>query len=182
MVLEHGLIKKIKLISTYLLDKNHYNIKDMFPLFLHNGLLFKYYVKYIICKLPSIFIFPDGQLCICDSIRSIYMHLTDYVSIAPAVGKARTWGNDGTGEHMPKKDVQVEDIMIDPNNNFVCDESVEVHFIKKNYQIGHKYLQNLSPGANRIIGLAYYTVFLLCGKNEKKITRLIEILMRFQMI
>lgn len=42
----------------------------------------------------------NGKLTTVDTIRSIYMYFTDNYTVLPMLGKARSWGSDGSGENM----------------------------------------------------------------------------------
>lgn len=161
-------------ITEYFLDRNYYTFKALWPVFIHSGFLFKYYVKYIVCRLPSIFFYDNGKLRVCDTVLTMYMHCFDYFVIQPAVAKSRTWGNDGSGENMPKLDIDVESIEIDQNSNFEFDQTSQIYFNKKNYKIGDKSMSKISPIWDRLIGLGFYMLYLICGKNEYKVNRIFK--------
>lgn len=61
--------------------------------------LFNHYILSVLLSNRQPF-WDDGQLRCIDTVKSIYMHLSDKFSVAPMVGKSRTWGNDGTGQNM----------------------------------------------------------------------------------
>ena len=157
----------------YLLNSKNYKINRFFSIFIHNGLLFKYYVKYIICGIPSIFTDDDGNVIWCDSMKSIYLHLSEYLTVVPAVSKSRTWGNDGSGEHMPNKKIDVKCIELDKAEHFEYDTDLECEFLKKNYRLGSIYLDKENGELNRLIGCLYYLIYVLCGKRKERVRKIL---------
>lgn len=44
----------------------------------------------------------NEKLVAIDTVRSIYMHLSDKFSVVPMISTSRTWGNDGSGVNMQR--------------------------------------------------------------------------------
>ena len=164
--------KKTRAIQTkgkeILIPELVYTPKKMFKLLKNNKCLFNLYVICILSTDKGFFWPETNKLRWCDSTYSIYMHLSDAVCIAPSVAKSRTWGNDGSGVNMPKKDINPEnECELDNNLNFKYDAIDEMHFYEENYALGDKYLSK-GQTKNTIKALFCYFILLLCGRKRSK--------------
>ena len=151
-----------------LLPKRVYGPKTMLRLMRQNLCLFTSYVCPILCGDEGFFWNKDGSLYLCDTTRSLYMHLTDKVCVVPTVAKSRTWGNDGSGVNMPATDVNPEaDCPIDTNPTFAYTDISKLRFLEENYKIGDDYMS--APYRKRwFVPVVYYLLLLLCFGSRKR--------------
>lgn len=157
-----------------LLPKRVYGPGKMLKLMGRNLCLFSHYICQILCKDDGLFWNKDGTLYLCDSIRSLYMHLTDSVCVVPAVAKSRTWGNDGSGVNMPATDVDPEkDCPIDTARTFTYTDVSKLRFLKENYKIGDDYM-SVHHRKRWYLPIIYYMILLLCLGNRKRATAFIK--------
>ena len=140
----------------------------MLRLMRQNLCLFTSYVCPILCGDEGFFWNKDGSLYLCDTTRSLYMHLTDKVCVVPTVAKSRTWGNDGSGVNMPATDVNPEaDCPIDTNPTFAYTDISKLRFLEENYKIGDDYMS--APYRKRwFVPVVYYLLLLLCFGRRKR--------------
>ena len=157
-----------------LLPDRVYGPKKMFWLMRKNLCLFSHYVCEILCRDDGLFWNKDGSLYLCDSTRSLYMHLTDKVCVVPTVAKSRTWGNDGSGANMPATDIDPEkDCPIDTERTFAYGDVDGLYFQEENYKIGNDYLS--APYRKRwFVPIIYYMILLLCLGDRKRATAFVK--------
>ena len=162
--------KKIdKDIVSVLLPKKLYGPGIMWKLFTRNRCLFNGYVLGILCSDQGFFWRGTNDLRRCDSVYSIYMHLTDAVCIAPAIVKSRTWGNDGSGENMQRIDIDPEKQWpLDTNRNFAYPSPNKLYFIQENYSLGNAYM---SAGQmwTTVKAILAYCAILMCGRERDRV-------------
>lgn len=157
-----------------LLPNRIWGPKTMLWLMRKNLCLFSLYVCQILCKDDGLFWNKDGTLYLCDSIRSLYMHLTNHVCIVPAVAKSRTWGNDGSGVNMPATDLDPEkDCPIDTDLTFAYTNVPEMCFLAENYKIGDNYM-SASHRKRWFVPVIYYMILLVCLGDRKRATAFVK--------
>lgn len=165
--------KKLKAVGDkVLIPEKPYGIKKMHTLYKRNKALFCLYVLAVVSKDSGLFWRTPERLYWCDTINSLYMHFTDAVAIAPKTAKARTWGNDGSGENMPMLDLDVEkEFLIDGVEDFEYDNN-DITFNEENYAIADNYLKASKMAVLKAIII--YTIILLFGKNRKGAIKFLE--------
>lgn len=86
----------------------------------------------------------DNELCMIDTTRSIYMHLTNAVCIVSSESKSRTYGNDGSGVNMAAIDMNgyLQNHLLDHQSDFKYSGD-KVDFLLCNYQIGDRYIKTV---------------------------------------
>ncbi len=152
--------------KSIILPSKPHSLKKMYKFYKENTFLFCVYILSILSTNAGFFWGKDNALRWCDTVHSIYMHLTDSVCVVPEISKARTWGNDGSGVNMPKKDINPEkEIPLDENLTFDYDTVDTIEFIKSNYKIGNEYLPHRKIDILKAI--IYYIIILLFGKNRE---------------
>ena len=157
-----------------LLPKRVYGPGKMLRLMRRNLCLFSHYICGILCNDDGLFWNADGTLYMCDSIRSLNMHLTDKVCVVPAVAKSRTWGNDGSGVNMPATDIDPEkDCPIDRESTFEYTNIEGICFLEENYRIGDDYM-SAAHRKKWFVPVACYVILLLCLGDRKRATALIK--------
>lgn len=158
-------------ITNLVLSEKVYGPGVMWNLFKRNRCLFNIYVLGIICSDHGFFWRGENDLRICDSVYSLYMHLSDGVCVAPAKCKSRTWGNDGSGVNMQKQDIDPEkEWPLDSDTAFAYPAREDLRFLEENYALGNAYMP--TGGLLRTLkALAAYCVVLLCGRNREKVLR-----------
>lgn len=157
-----------------LLPKRVYGPKTMLRLMQQNLCLFSHYVCEILCRDDGLFWNKDGTLYLCDSIKSLYMHLTDKVCVVPVVAKSRTWGNDGSGANMPATDVDPEkDYPIDTDRTFEYTGVSEMRFLKENYRIGDDYM-SVHHRKKWFVPVIYYLILLFCLGDRNRATAFVR--------
>lgn len=150
-----------------LLPPKVYGPGKMLKLLRRNLCLFNIYVSSILCREDGLFWKDPNRLYICDSVRSLTMHLTDKVCVVPAVAKSRTWGNDGSGANMPKTELDpAQEFPIDRETSFTYPDVSSLQFLEENYRIGDAYMQG--PHRRSYSGVVYYVILLLCLGNRKR--------------
>lgn len=168
-----GKRKKVDMnITSVLLPEKLYGPRTMWKLFKRNRCLFNGYILGILCSDHGFFWRGANDLRRCDSVYSMYMHLTDAVCIAPAIAKSRTWGNDGSGENMQKLDIDPEKQWpLDKNQNFAYPAPDKLHYIKKNYSLGNTYM-SIGQGLTTVKAILAYCAVLMCGRERERVLRL----------
>lgn len=161
---ERGIVEDCNRV---LLPKRVYGPGKMFRLMKNNLCLFTHYICEILCREDGLFWGPNGNLYFCDSVRSLYMHMTDQVCVVPAVAKSRTWGNDGSGVNMPASVIDPEkEFPIDTNSNFNYDNVEDLRFYEENYRLGDQYMSG--PYKKRQwVPIVCYIVLLMCFGKRK---------------
>lgn len=163
--------------QNFLLDKTTLSFSKMLSLLKRNRCLFTTYICEVLCKDTGLYWYEDN-LYWCDSLRSIYMHLSDIVCVVPEKPKSRTWGNDGTGINMAALDINPEDIWpLDTESRFEYEEIEEICYIPDNYKIGSDYLKPITGIKGTIKGIVFY-VLLLLNKGERK--KVIEFINKYE--
>ena len=157
-----------------LLPSRVYGPGKMLKLMRRNLCLFNIYLSGILCREDGLFWSKPGKLNICDSVRSLTMHLTDKVCVVPVVAKSRTWGNDGSGVNMPASDADPEKVFpIDRETGFDYCGVDSLQFLEENYRVGDGYMQG-PQGKRSYSGLVYYVILLLCLGSRKRATAWIQ--------
>ena len=155
-----------KLGENIIIPKRVYGPTKMFRLLKNNACLFNAYVIGILCSDSGFYWTNNNKLRWCDSTYSLYMHLTDAVCVAPAVAKSRTWGNDGSGVNMSKRDINPESQWkLDNQQSFKYDEINDVCFYEENYILGNEYL-SAGQAKNTVKAVICYFMILLCGRKR----------------
>lgn len=152
--------------KSIILPNKPYSPRKMYKFCKENTFLFCVYILSILSTNDGFFWMGHKALRWCDTVHSIYMHLTDSVCIVPEISKSRTWGNDGSGVNMPKKDINLEKEMpLDKKVTFDYDTADDVGFIEYNYKIGNKYLPYSK--INVFKAIICYIIILLFGENRE---------------
>ncbi len=108
-----------------------------------NPVLFSLYMRCVVGSRKAPF-WREGELFRTDSLRSMYLHMTDRYCVAPAICKSRTWGNDGSGVNMS------EIVGLDTEERWPLDKeekfelrinNKELTFEEENYSLGTEYLK-----------------------------------------
>lgn len=150
-----------------LLPNRVYGPGKMFTLMRRNLCLFQIYISGILCREDGLFWKAPDRLYICDSVRSLTMHLTDKVCVVPAVAKSRTWGNDGSGLNMPATDENPEEVFpIDGDTTFDYKDVDSLRFLEENYSIGDAYMQGQTKRSYSSV--VFYIILLVCLGNRKR--------------
>ena len=172
--------KKLRIESSakqFLLDPHSWSLKNFYTLWKQNPYLLAAYVLQIICADRGIY-WVHGELNMSDIPVSIYMHLTDVICIVPIVSKSRTFGNDGSGVHMPNRvDNGLKEL--DENDSFDFHTSSVLIPDERNYKVGAKYLNSSVPGFIARIKIQAKTLiclFLLyiSGKRRDKVIKIVN--------
>lgn len=100
------------------LNPFHASIRAVFKLYRYRNYLFRVYVHGILCGNRKVFWADERQLNPIDGVIQLYLAFHNQYSIFPAIRKARTWGNDGSGFNMK------EDTEIDPEKDWPLDLNV----------------------------------------------------------
>ncbi len=175
-------VKEEQLISNInntLISENNLRIKSVISLYKKNSCLFSNYISGIVMKNDGLFWDIDGNIKICDTTRSIYMHLSNKICIVPSDPKSRTWGNDGSGVNMPKQS-------LNPKEKWILDESVffdyeqnnKINFLLCNYKKGNDYLKPLISKKSIISAIIKYLVLCCCSFDRTQAIRITNKLWR----
>lgn len=159
-----------KMAEHVLLDKKTYmNFPRMCRFFKHNQLYFYKYISSFLCDEKRRFITDNGDIRMVDFLNSIFLHLTDYVCIAPAISKVRNWGFDGTGVNMKEDYRKNADSVwiIDSEKTFEYSMIGPISFNEKNYRIGNNYTKQWSNLKSSIIAWMLYFVLFMSGGNRE---------------
>lgn len=161
-------------LSAVLLPEKIYGPGIMWRLLRRNRCLFNGYVLGIVCSDRGFFWRGEHDLRRCDSVYSMYMHLTDGVCIAPEVAKSRTWGNDGSGENMQKLDIDPEkEWPLDQNHSFSYPDPETLCFIEENYRLGNAYMSQ-GQWMNTAKAVLAYCAVLLCGRDRGRVIQMVK--------
>lgn len=162
----HKREQEVSLGTGIILPDKPYSLRKMYKLYKQNSCLFCIYILAVLSTDTGLFWKNSETLNWCDSLHSLYMHFTDSVCIAPAIAKARTWGNDGSGVNMPKTDsVTADQTPLDKALNFEFDNIDDLEFIEDNYKLGNAYLPHSKSGVLK--AFICYFILLIFGKNRK---------------
>lgn len=154
--------------ESLLLNRNTLCTQIMMSLLKKNKYLFCAYVCDILCKNDGLF-WEGEKLYWCDSVKSIYMHLTNAVCVVPVKAKSRTWGNDGTGVNMSATNINPEEEWpLDEKKNFTYKGYESLMFNSANYQVGDNYLSKIGSKKYLVKALAMYIILLISGKNRMR--------------
>lgn len=164
-------------IEGFLIDKKTVAIKNMFYLLKHNQFLFSMYVLSILCTDSGSLWRKDKTLILIDSVRSIYMHLTNVCCICPVISTSQTFGNDGSGVHMPASSDNGKKKM-DTNKDYIFSIPSNFNFIDENYIKGNQYLKGSFYSKYTLKAIAMLFVYYLLGKNRNLLMRFSKIVMR----
>lgn len=160
----------------FLLDKHNWTVRNFGSLWRKNSYLFSSYLIQIICDDKGMY-WVDGSLNMADIPLSIYMHMSETKCVVPIVSKSRTFGNDGSGIHMPNlRDNGTKDL--DNEETFVYHTPTTSTPDKRNYRLGEEYLSTSFPSTLakiKMISKAFICLALLymCGKRREPVIRFI---------
>lgn len=158
----------------FLLDKNTLSFSHMKKLLAKNHYLFNAYICNVLCKEQGIY-WDKNELYWCDSLRSIYMHLSDHVCVVPLEAKSRTWGNDGTGINMAATQINPEEKWpLDKASDFAYPDIEKFEYYEENYKLGNKYLKQMISVKGALKAIVLYVLLLICGRDRKKVITIIE--------
>lgn len=168
--------------SQYLLDKKNWSFFNFRLLYKRNRFLFSKYICDILLSEGGLYWQNDGTLNFCDVPKAIYMHLSEYTSISPAIPVSRTFGNDGSGTNMPVLDT-IEQFSLDESTHFEIVCSGNFKYDPKNYAIGEEflcrqYLQGKRWNPGMFLALFGALLLLLTGKNRNVTIKIIHIISR----
>lgn len=162
--------KKVKDEATkFLLNPKNWSIKNLFSLFRKNRKLFNIFILDILLKDHGLFWMDSNKLNVCDTVYSIYMHLSDYCVVVPIKAKSRTWGNDGSGVNMPNRQIDVVRMYpLDNESKFSVCVNPNITFNKLNYKLGNKYLNTINSWKTTVKAIVYYFILLCyqCDRNK----------------
>ena len=154
-----------------LLSKETLSIKNMIRLAKRNRAFFDMYICDVLCTNKGLF-WQNDEFYWCDSMKSIYMHLTDAVCVVPVKAKSRTWGNDGSGVNMTALDINPEEKWpLDEAKTFEYVDVENMSFNEANYALGNEYLKCADTFLKFLLSIGLYTLLLLCGKDRKRIVK-----------
>lgn len=154
-----------------LLSKETLSFKTMFQLAKRNRAFFDMYICDVLCTSKGLF-WQNDEFYWCDSMKSIYMHLTDAVCVVPVKAKSRTWGNDGSGVNMVARDINPEEKWpLDKATTFDYIDVDQVAFQSDNYKLGNEYLKCADTLMKFILSIALYLRLLLSGKDRNRIVK-----------
>lgn len=156
-------------LERILLKNDTWNLKSITKLFKKNKYIFALYVNGIICTDRGVF-WNGSQLKSIDSARTIYMYITNKYCIIPSISKVRNWGNDGSGDNMPKSK-KIENKYLDTNDKFEYND-ISVRYNDLNDKIAEKYLKTVLGFKYLVKAIIQYSVFLILGKNRKKFLKI----------
>ena len=149
-----------------LLSPKTLSLNSMKNLWVKNKTLFAIYISDILCAEKGLF-WLGNKLYWCDTVRSIYMHLTDKVCIVPLKAKSRTWGNDGSGVNMASKEINPEiEWPLDTDSKFLFRKYESLEYIDENYALGDHYLKQCRTIKGIIKAIVLYVLLLICKKNR----------------
>lgn len=150
-----------------LLDKKTLSLKNMVSLAKKNRALFEMLICDVWCTNKGLF-WEKGELYWCDSMKSIYMHLTDAVCVVPQLPKSRTWGNDGSGVNMGVTDINPEiKWPLDQRKHFDYPENTNISFNEQNYVHGSNYLKCVDSFVRFVLSIVLYSVLKICRCERK---------------
>lgn len=171
----------MKDVENILLDKGTMRILNLRHLFMRNRCLYIMYIKEILCRNDGLFWKNEKELNWCDTVLSIYMHLTDKVCIVPGISKARTWGNDGTGVNMAASTVDVRKTYpLDDRKSITIEKEDAILFEGKNYRIGNEYMHIKNQFGITLRALCLHLILAVSGYNRERTVNLISILRRLK--
>lgn len=162
--------------EAFLLNPKNFSIRKMKGLSKRNRLLYCIYVCDVLCKNYGLY-WEEDKLYWCDSLKSIYMHLSQAVCVVPMKAKSRTWGNDGTGVNMSATDINPEkEWPLDKRTVFEKKSFDDLKFDESNYKLGNVYLNSISNRKYYIKAILLYTLLLLCGKQRNRLIKVLDCL------
>jgi hypothetical protein len=155
-----------------LFDKKTWTVKTMMGFAKKNRPLFNLYMCNVLCTDKGLF-WQDNEFYWCDSMKSIYMHLTDTVCIVPVKPKSITWGDDGSGVNMGVRDINPEEKWpVDKDSTFDYVDVEGMTFNEDNYKLGNDYLKYMDSSFRFVLSIALYIFLLICGKNRNRILKI----------
>lgn len=164
----------------FLLSRNNWTFSTFYRLFRRNKFLFSKYICEILLANKGLFWLQDGELNFCDTVISIYLHLSDYYSITPVIPVSRTFGNDGSGVNMPVLK-QVVEKPIDDNSFFNMSVPNSFNFDYHNYRIGERFLCDQYLGGRKwtsgiVLSVIGSLILLITGRNRKRAIRIMNMI------
>lgn len=168
-------IKTLSEASCFLLNPQNHSLKRMLQLFSENSCLFSHYILGIIGKSDGLYWSPNGNLNLCDTPLSIYLHLNNKYVIAPVISKSRTFGNDGSGLNMPKESDNGMKV-IDKNPNFDFSRNIDLQYYELNNKIGNKYMHKALTNKTLVKAFCVLLLYYIVNKNRSILIKLTKIL------
>lgn len=172
MYVPYGIGKWVKKDSTenikcskYLLDRKNWTIKNLFSLYKKNPILCQIYLRQILFVNEGFFYLKKDCLWCCDTVMTIYLHLTNCYCILPIISKSLTKGNDGSGTMAVNK-LLVEPIL-DNKHSFNSLNSCDLQFNNKNNKRAYKHLRTIIK-PQRLLTFFYIIIMMVKGKNREK--------------
>lgn len=164
--------REVRAATQVLLPQKVYGPGVMWRLYRKNRCLFYSYLAGFLCSDRGLFWQKDGRVNFCDTVHSIYMHLTDAVVLIPETAKSRTWGNDGSGTNMEKLDVDPRQKWpIDTQTTFWMDDTEGMTYLRRNMAIGDAYMP--CSWKTSCHGWLLYAIVLLCGRDRGRALKLV---------
>lgn len=163
--------------KSLLLAPTSWSLNNFYTLWKRNPYLLSAYVLQIICADKGIY-WVNGVLNMADIPLSIYMHLSDTICMVPIVSKSRTFGNDGSGVHMPvRADNGLK--VLDDNESFDFYAPSTLVPDIRNYRLGAKYLNSSIPSFISRVKIQFKTIICLlllyiCGKRRDKVIKIVN--------
>lgn len=172
--------KKLETVGAeVILSKKTLKFGNLLNLYKKNKALFVVYICDVLCKDEGIY-WEGEKLFWCDTLRGIYLHLTDDVCIMPVARKSRTWGNDGSGINMKATDTNPEvDMPLDKKDFFIIDSEDKLYFDEQNYKVGERLLGTWVTWKSVLKACIYYILLLVVGKDRYKAVKILKKLRRF---
>ena len=150
-----------------LLPDKLYGPSVMWRLYRQNRCLCCMYILDVLGTDRGLFWKDPEHLYWCDSLHSLYMHLTDRVCVVPALAKARTWGNDGSGVNMAKQDFDPEAKWpLDTAREFDASQLPAPVFDSRNDQLGDTYMPHSRKQG--LLALLVYGILMLHPTDRRR--------------
>ena len=175
-----------RLMSEFILKSK--SIKKLIQLRKRDRVLFNIYVSSVMLNNQKPF-WIDGKLRCIDSVKSIFLHMTDYICVVPSKSKSHTTGNDGSGVNMKRIDGLDPNIQwpLDSDENFtiMLDNKIitptnykkEIfNFIYDNYAIGNDYMSILRNVKQDICADLGFLLLILCNFDRDRAIRIKNII------
>ena len=163
-------IKKINAFqkegADFLMDPKSWSIRNFIKLYIRNPFIFSIYVNSVIATDKGMFWLPDGELVFCDTIYSLYMHISKYTCIVPCLSKSRTFGNDGSGVNMPARDDNGMQ-EIDMEKIYELKYNRIINYNSHNFKKSRNYLKTGYLSKSVLHAIILLLFLFLSGKNRK---------------
>lgn len=152
----------------YLLDPANWTSKNLKRLYKKNPILCQIYLRNVLFSDDSFCYLKNGELWVCDTVMSIYMHMTNKCCLIPALSKSKTNGNDGSGLNMPKLDEV--DFEVDSSQTFDLSYNNLYDYDKINDKMGYNHLKMVVKPHKLFTKLLMFVVRLK-GRNREKMLK-----------